>query len=103
LEAEDCRSASRLASDEEWLDEDPNSPQSPWWYTTSPGLGTGFRIIRPLDAPDNAEEKDQYWSADVPRIFRDAKNRINDNGRGAFGIVDPKLPQAIKSLDEDDQ
>ncbi len=104
LEAEDCRCASRLASsDEEWRDEDPNYPQSPWWYTTSPGLGTGMRIIRPLELPDSQAAKDQYWDADHPRIIKDAKNRIEANGRGAFGIVDPELPAAIQSLRDDDR
>ncbi len=101
LEAEDCRSAARMGSDEQWRDEDPNYPQSPWWYTTTPGLGTGFRIIRPLAVPKSRKEKEAYWSADVPRIFQDAKNRILDNGRGAFGIVDPQLPGAIKKLSDD--
>lgn len=103
LEAEQCRSASRLASDEEWRDEDPNYPQSPWWLTTSPGLGSGFRLIRPLAAPKSPQDRDKFWSADVPRIFKDAKNRIMDNGRGAFGIVDNELPGAIKQLTDEDR
>ena len=103
LEADQCRSAARLGSDEEWRDEDPNYPQSPWWLTTSPGLGAGFRLIRPLDAPKEMEERDKFWSADVPRIMKDAKNRINDNGRGAFGVVDEGLPKAIKQLTDDDR
>ena len=100
LEAEDCRSAARIASDEEWRDEDPNYPQSPWWYTTSPGLGSGMRIIRPLHKPTSAKEREVYWKADVERIFRDAKNRIQENGKGTFGIVDPGLPKAIEELNK---
>ena len=103
LEAKQCRSAARLGSDEEWRDEDPNYPQSPWWLTTSPGLGAGFRLIRPLDAPKEMKERDKFWSADVARIMKDAKNRINDNGRGAFGIVDEELPKAIKQLTNEDR
>ena len=103
LEAEDCRSAARMGSDEEWRDEDPNYPQSPWWYTTSPGLGTGFRLLRPYDIPKKRQDKEAFWSADVPRIFKDAKNRIQDNGRGAFGIVDPELTQAIEQLTDEDR
>ena len=103
LEAEDCRSAARMASNEEWKDEDPNYPQSPWWYTTSPGLGTGFRIIRPLEVPSDRKSKELFWTADVPRIFKDAKNRIKDNGRGAFGTVNPKLIDAIKNLTDEDR
>ena len=101
LEAEDCRSAARTASDEEWRDEDPNYPQSPWWYTTSPGLGTGFRVIRPLAVPTTPKAREEFWKADVLRIFKDAKNRIEENGKGAFGIVDPKLPAAIDELNKD--
>lgn len=101
LEAEDCRSAARTASDEEWRDEDPHYPRSPWWHTTSPGLGTGFRIIRPLDPPSSSKAKEEYWKADVQRIFKDAKIRIQENGKGAFGIVDPKLPAAIDELNKD--
>ena len=103
LEAEDCRSASRLASDEEWRDEDPNDPQSPWWFTTSPGLGTGFRLIRPLEAPTAQKDKEIFWHADLPQILKEAKYRIDGNGRGSFGIVDTKLPEAIKSLSDEDR
>ena len=103
LEAEDCRSAARQASDdEEWKVEDPNVPQSPWWYTDSPALGVGFRIMRPLTAPATREIKETYWSADLEEITEDAENRIDENGRGAIGIVDPSLPEAIKNLAEDE-
>ena len=98
LDPEYCRSAARFYSDEEWRDEDPNYPQSPWWFTTTPALGTGFRIIRPLSPPESDKEKEQFWAAGLPGIMDDAKNRILDNGRGAFGIVDPKLPEAIQGL-----
>ena len=48
----------------------------------------------------NREDKESYWSADVAGIYEDVKDRIKDNGRGAFGIVDPGLPEAIKNLPE---
>ncbi|MEM9409907.1 MAG: formylglycine-generating enzyme family protein [Planctomycetota bacterium] len=98
FDTEYCRSAARIYSEEEWRDEDPNYPQSPWWFTTTPALGTGFRIIRPLESPTSAAEREPFWSAGLPRILADAKNRIMDNGRGAFGIVDPTLPKAIQDL-----
>jgi sulfatase modifying factor 1 len=42
VDAESCRSASRLASsDDEWRQEDPNIPLSPWWFTSGPSLGVG--------------------------------------------------------------
>lgn len=103
LEAEDCRSAARLPSDNEWRDEDPNYPQSPWWFTTSPGLGTGFRMIRPLTPPRTRNEQEAFWEPGIARIMKDAKNRILDNGRGAFGLVDPELPEAIRQLKDEDR
>ena len=104
LEAEDCRSASRFASDDEdWKGSDPNYPQSPWWYTDSPGLGTGFRIIRPYKVPKTRKEKEVFWDAGLETILDDAKNRIDANGRGAFGYVDPKLPDAIGTLTDEDR
>ncbi|MCH5376475.1 MAG: formylglycine-generating enzyme family protein, partial [Planctomycetes bacterium] len=46
---ENCRSAARLGSEEEeWKHEDPNLPLSPWWFTSDPTRGIGFRVIRPL-------------------------------------------------------
>ncbi len=104
LEPEDCRSAARLGSDDkEWKYEDPNFPKSPWWYTDSPGLGVGFRLLRPLQAPDAKVARELYWDADVESIVDDAKNRIRDNGRGAYGVVDEKLPKDISELTDEDR
>ena len=97
LEVEDCRSAARMASnDPEWKSADPNLPRSPWWYTDSPSLGVGFRIIRPFQAPNDRAEQEKWWDADVQDIRDDYENRIRDNGRGALGIVDPDLPKVIE-------
>jgi len=42
-EADLCDSTARLGSDDEpWKEEDPNYPQSPWWYTGYEGLGAGM-------------------------------------------------------------
>lgn len=99
LPAEDCRSAARFKSDdEEWKAEDPNVPKSPWWYTDSPALGVGFRLMRPLRTPETREAREAFWSADIEEIEYDANNRIKDNGRGSLGIIDEKLPEAIKDL-----
>ena len=104
LEPEDCRSAARLGSDDkEWKYEDPNFPKSPWWYTDSPGLGVGFRLLRPLKTPDAKVARKLYWDADVESIVDDAKNRIRDNGRGAYGIVDENLPKDISELTDEDR
>ena len=58
--------------------------------------------MRPLSAPETREIKETYWSADLEEINEDAENRIDENGRGAIGIVDPGLPEAIKNLAEDE-
>ncbi len=104
LDYEDCRSAARLASDDkDWRSEDPNFPKSPWWYTDTPGLGVGFRLIRPLAAPASREAQEEFWKADMDEIMEDARNRINDNGRGAYGVVDPGLPKDISELTDADK
>lgn len=96
-----CRSAARLASDEEWKSEDPNVPKSPWWFTDSPGLGVGFRLIRPLEAPKTLEAKNEFWKPDHEDIAANAAARIDGNGRGALGSVDEKLPAEMeKALEE---
>ncbi len=102
LEAEDCRSAARMAShDDDWKIDDPNFPRSPWWYTTSPALGAGFRIIRPLQPPADRNAKEAFWSADLDEIKGVCDNRINANGRGAYGVIDPELPSAIEKVKDD--
>ena len=104
LDPEDCRSAARLGSDDkEWKIEDPNFPKSPWWYTDTPGLGVGFRLLRPLEAPATRDAKGAFWDADIESIVEDAKNRISDNGRGAYGTVDPDLPKDISELTDADK
>lgn len=103
-DAEDCRSSARLGSDDvAWKDADPNIPKSPWWYTDTPALGVGFRLMRPLSPPKTREAQESFWKADVERIVRDAKNRIKANGRGAYGIVDPELPKAAGQLTDEDK
>ena len=99
-EATESRSASKIASqDDEWRIEDPNFPQSPWWFTEEPALGVGFRVIRPL-VPPVADQRARYWDADTELIRDDVKHRIFSEGRGALGLVDPTLPAAAKSLRE---
>ncbi|MCA9248722.1 MAG: SUMF1/EgtB/PvdO family nonheme iron enzyme, partial [Planctomycetales bacterium] len=96
-DAEDCRSAARLLSDdEEWKNEDPQLPQSPWWYTTEPSHGVGFRLLRPVSAPAPAEMV-KVWEADVDDIRYDVADRL-DEGRGALEGVDAELAEAIEQL-----
>jgi formylglycine-generating enzyme required for sulfatase activity len=101
-DAVECRSASRReSSDDDWRDTDPNSPKSPWWFTQPEALGVGFRIIRPLKPAPEAE-RSKFWDADVTSISDDAKDRV-DQGRGARGIVDPALPEAVKKLEANEK
>ena len=100
-EAKACRSAARMgSSDDEWRLEDPNLPLSPWWFTNDPARGIGFRLLRPLgDAPLEKEARERYWGIDAEETKLDVELRLEE-GRGAQGIVDPNLPQAVKELDK---
>ncbi len=60
-EKEECRSASRLHSVNDWKDTDPQVPKSIWYHTD--GQHIGFRIVRPLKTP-SAEEMHLYWNTD---------------------------------------
>jgi formylglycine-generating enzyme len=92
-----CRSAARLGSDDpEWKSEDPNFPLSPWWFTSDPARGVGFRLVRPLEKLP-ADQISKYWEIDNEDIEFDVDNRLEE-GRGALGLVDPELPAAIEKL-----
>jgi formylglycine-generating enzyme required for sulfatase activity len=94
-DAERCRSAARKQSqDDDWRDVDPNLPKSPWWFTEPAALGVGMRIVRPL-APLSADEQKHVWEVDIDSIRRDEESRLLQ-GRGARGLVDPQLLEAIK-------
>lgn len=98
LDPPDCRSAARRPSDDDnWRSYDPNSPQSPWWFASDQSQDVGFRIVRPLE-PVPREQREKYWQADVPSIMRVANQRIDNEGRGERGLVDPALPAAIEKL-----
>jgi sulfatase modifying factor 1 len=95
--AADCRSAARLGSNDlEWKAYDPNRPRSPWWYTTDPARGVGFRLLRPLKSLPR-DEIEEFWKIDSEDIEFDVDDRIR-GGRGVFGLVDKDLPQAILDL-----
>jgi formylglycine-generating enzyme required for sulfatase activity len=101
FDPEECRSAARLpSSDDEWRREDPNFPQSPWWFTSGDALGIGFRILRPLTPPAERKDREKVWNADIEQVQLDADNRIDSEGRGSRGVVDGTLPAAIKELQE---
>jgi formylglycine-generating enzyme required for sulfatase activity len=95
---EECRSAFRLPSEEEeWKLEDPNLPLSPWWFTGDPTRGIGFRVMRPLNAPDSKEAKEEYWKPSSPETIDGVTSRRQE-GRGGEGIVDQDLPKAIEEI-----
>ncbi len=95
-DADQLRCATRTATDD-WRNDDPNLPKSPWWFTDEEGLAVGFRIIRPLHEP-KADRREKYWGADVPRLKRAIDNRIME-GRGVYGLVDPKLTDDMKQIE----
>lgn len=57
------RSAAREGSDEDWKEQDPQSPRSIWYHTDA--LGVGFRVVRPLVEP-TAAEKATKWDKTAP-------------------------------------
>lgn len=54
------RSAARRGSHKDWKQQDPQLPQSIWYFTDA--LFVGFRVVRPLHEP-SAEEKAKIWEA----------------------------------------
>ncbi len=96
--AERLRAAAKLESnDEDWKEEDPNLPLSPWWFTNEPARAVGFRLVRPLRA-EPAEAMGKYWDAQVVEVQDDVQLRL-DGGRGVRGIVDKNLPAASAEID----
>ncbi len=92
--ADRCRSAARMGSeDEDWKDEDPNVPLSPWWYTSDPSRSVGMRLARSLK-PMTPEQLKLYWEADNDEIAADIQLRI-DEGRGALGLPVPELAKEL--------
>ena len=96
-DAEQCRSAARLASDDyEWKSEDPNIPLSPWWLTTYPAGGVGFRVLRPLEPLTNEQQK-KFWEAHVDELVQDIQGRLEE-GRGVKDNVNHHLPKTLEQL-----
>ncbi len=92
-----CRSAARLPSDDRaWKQYDPNLPKSPWWYTTDPARGVGFRLVRPARIIDR-ESIEDFWKIDSEDLQFDVEDRLSE-GRGVLGLVDRDLPMAIRNL-----
>ncbi|MFN5078372.1 MAG: formylglycine-generating enzyme family protein [Planctomyces sp.] len=57
------RSAVREGSNLDWKQQDPQIPQSIWYFTDA--LGVGFRVVRPLTEPSD-EEKTVNWDKSEP-------------------------------------
>ena len=99
LDPPDLRCAARLASDdEEWKSEDPNFPKSPWWFTSDPSRGVGFRLFRSYK-PLPEDKITKFWETSVEDVKADVESRLV-GGRGGLGLVDKSLPKAIENLDE---
>ncbi len=61
--ARQLRSAQRIASSEDWKEQDPQIPQSIWYHTEAQSVG--FRIVRPLRTP-TAKERKEKWDYSLP-------------------------------------
>ena len=57
------RSAVREGSSEEWKQQDPQLPQSIWYFTDA--LGVGLRVVRPFLTPDE-EARAAKWEKSEP-------------------------------------
>jgi formylglycine-generating enzyme required for sulfatase activity len=71
FEADKARSATRLASDPEWKEQDPQLPKSAWYMTDA--LFVGFRVVRPMQVPSAEERKNLRLDAVLPT---DARERV---------------------------
>lgn len=96
-DADALRSAARLVSDDEaWKEEDPNFPKSPWWYTSDPARGVGFRIFRSY-RPVSDDLIAKFWEPSAEDVQMDVESRVL-GGRGGYGLVDPSLPDEIQKI-----
>ncbi|MEY3175660.1 MAG: Serine/threonine-protein kinase pkn1 [Planctomycetota bacterium] len=59
------RSAVREGSSLEWKQQDPQIPQSIWYFTDA--LGVGFRVVRPLVEPEEAEKAGKWEKSEPPQ------------------------------------
>lgn len=99
MEPEELRSAVRLGSDDEvWKEDDPNFPRSPWWFTSDPARGVGFRIFRSYQPLDQTAIH-KFWETSAANTISEVENRVQ-GGRGGYGLVDPKLPELILELEK---
>lgn len=93
----ECRSAVRVGSNKDWQQDDPSFPTSPWWLASDVHNQIGFRIVRPLEPP-TPEKESKFWNADVDDLREAIHEYCFENGHSRIGLVDPKLPDAIKRI-----
>ena len=77
---EKCKPDSAKVCEEDWFEEDPNFPQSPFWMASDIATGIGFRIMRPLNSPQKSDQG-KFWN---PKS-EDVKEAVADHleyGRG---------------------
>jgi formylglycine-generating enzyme required for sulfatase activity len=60
------RSAARVGSTEDWKEQDPQIPQSIWYFTDA--LHVGFRIVRPLSEPTDEENAAKWDKSEPPQV-----------------------------------
>jgi len=65
---EDCRSAARQGSDEDWKKQDPQIPKSIWYLTDA--LHVGFRIVRPLEEPSDDAKLNKWEKSEPVQVER---------------------------------
>ncbi len=94
--ADECTVFSRIGSDKEWKDSDPNFPKSPFWFTDALGTSAGMRIVRPLKVLTR-DQQEEFWEARLAKTLTDVENSIEENGRGSKAIVDEKLIKDIRT------
>ena len=69
-DAGETRSAARRPSHKDWKKQDPQLPQSIWYYTDA--LWVGFRVVRPLETPSE-EERARF--ATIPKYEQEMLER----------------------------
>ncbi len=88
--AAELRSSARFSSnDKEMKAEDPEVPQSPWWYTTDPARTIGFRVVRSFKELDASTIK-KFYDPDHQDIIDDLKGSVGWD-RTIQGVVDATL------------
>lgn len=98
-DAQHLRAASKMgSSDEDWKQEDPCIPTSPWWFTSFPSTTVGFRVMRSLEELPQ-QDAAKFYVPDIEVLQLDVSDSLA-GGRGIQGLVDPNLPAALKEAQQ---